>query len=183
MSYTAEVEGWMQTAAGGVFHPFAPVEDEVHIEDIASALSKQCRYGGHCLRFYSVAEHCVLAADKAPPPVQLTTLLHDASEAYLQDIVRPVKYRLKEYFEFENRIMEVISRKFHTQWPLPDEVKRLDNAILSDERAQNMAPMAVDSQDWGNIYPPLGVQLRFWDPGRAELMFLSAFKRYSVGQG
>lgn len=166
---------WMQTATGGQFWPLDPKEDEIVIEDIAAALSKMCRFGGHCLRFYSVAEHCVHIANAAPPHLKLAALLHDASEAYLSDIVRPVKQFLGNYLEIESKIEQTIASKYGLQWPWNKEIKRLDNAILADERIQNMAKPPAP---WNEIEPPLGITLGFWDPATANTNFIIAFCNY-----
>lgn len=170
--------GWIQTLTGRQFFPADPHPGDLDIRDIAGSLARQCRFAGHCLRFYSVAEHCVLMArhiGASAPSLFLTALLHDASEAYLVDIPRPIKPQLRDYAALENRLMCVIAGKYGIAWPLPPAVKNADLAILSDERAQNMAPMAVGSDAWGNMLPPLGVKLQFWNPGRAEEEFLTAF--------
>lgn len=169
---------WMQTFRGQKFWPTDPVADEIHISDIAAALSKMCRYGGHCLQFYSVAEHAVLCAEAIAEPHKLDALLHDASEAYIVDVPRPIKPSLIGYYDIESRIMEQVSKKFGTAWPLPDAVKRVDNAILRDERQQNMAGMDVISSVWGDVLPALGVTLQFWAPPVAEMKFLQAFRNY-----
>jgi hypothetical protein len=88
---------WIQTFTGKQFWPLDPRPDEVYIEDIAHALGNICRFNGHCLRFYSVAEHCFHVSHKVVPGLALMGLLHDAAEAYVCDVVRPVKPYLKEY--------------------------------------------------------------------------------------
>lgn len=174
---------WLQTLTGGRFYPDDPQPKDIRIEDIAGALGRLCRYGGHCLRFYSVAEHCVHIARAAPPEHRLAALMHDASEAYLVDIPRPVKPYLNGYYDLEDRIMTVIAARFRFAWPMPPEVKHLDNAILADERAQNMAPMKASNAEWGAIYPPLGVELQFWPPDRAAFEFDDAFRRIMAERG
>jgi uncharacterized protein len=89
----------MQTYTGLAFWPLDPRPDEIRLVDIAHALSKLCRYGGQCLSFYSVAEHSLLVASKAPDHLKLVALMHDASEAYLLDIPRPIKRHLAGYAE------------------------------------------------------------------------------------
>ena len=170
--------GWMQTYTGRAFWPLTPKSEHVKIVDIAHSLSMMCRYAGHCIRFYSVAEHCVHVAARAPDHLKLTALLHDASEAYVVDIPRPIKPFLPNYYEIENHLMEMISKKYGTSWPLPDEVKLLDNRILSDEREQNMMFMDVYPSLWGNTQNALGIKLQYWTPEEAELQFLRAFKAY-----
>lgn len=174
----AEQDCWMQTYTGLIFHPLNPKPGTIVITDIAAALSKMCRFGGHCSRFYSVAEHCVQVALHASDEHRLTALLHDASEAYLVDIPRPIKPQLANYYELEANLMSAISERFGTQWPLPAEIKAIDTAILSDERDQNMAHLDVPSQLWGNVLPALGAKLQFWSPNDAFQEFMAAFHRY-----
>ncbi len=166
---------WMQTATGQAFWPLDPHPDEIHIEDIAAALSKLCRYGGHTRKFYSVAEHCVLMAHAAPDGFRLAALLHDASEAYLSDVIRPIKRHLTNYEAIEADLERAIARRFTLEFPMPAEVKRLDNAILADERDQ---AMLAPPREWGLTEPALGVTLQFWTPEKAEYEFLAAFRRY-----
>jgi hypothetical protein len=170
---------WMQTFTGQTFYPMDPRPEDIHVEDIAHALSLLCRYGGHCLRFYSVAEHSVLMAEQAPDEFKLAALLHDASEAYLSDVIRPIKRHLTNYAGIERSLECAIGKRFGvTLHPMAPEVKRLDNAILADERLQNMAWTAVPNQEWGATEPPLGVTLKFWTPERAAFEFRAAFLRY-----
>jgi uncharacterized protein len=168
---------WIQTSSGRMFWPMDPRAEDVCIEDIAHALALLCRYGGHCLRFYSVAEHCVLLSRYAPPEHKLWALMHDASEAYLVDVPRPIKYALGGYREAEKSIMGVICDKFGLS-PSP-EVDALDTAILMDERTQNMA---TAPQRWCTDGKPLGIMLKFWDPVTAELEFLRQFHMIKRGE-
>ena len=175
MTATAADDGWMQTLTGKKFYPLNPTLDSIDIIDIAGALSKMCRFGGHCNKFYSISEHCWHLSYKASPPNRLAALMHDASEAYIADIVRPIKPHLQNYRAIEDGLMEKIAEKFDFDWPLPQEVKHLDLGILSDEREQNMTCMNVESLVWGNILPAIGVKLKFWAPPVAQEMFLERF--------
>lgn len=165
---------WIQTFTGKQFWPMDPSPDEIDIEDIAHALSMLCRYGGHCLRFYSVAEHSVLLARAVAPRHRLHALLHDASEAYLIDLPRPIKNCLAGYREAERVIEIAVAMHFDLPLAMPSEVKRADTQILMDERAVNMrhAPSR-----WTTDTSPLGVTLQFWSPEQAEAEFLAEFAR------
>ena len=168
---TSRKGDWMQTITGRQFWPLDPKPEEVFIEDIAGALSNLCRYGGHCLRFYSVAEHCVLLS-RATETVALDALMHDASEAYLCDVIRPIKHYLGNYVTLEDALQNVIAKRFGLTWPMSREVKRLDDAILADEQSQVMAKPPAD---WQLPEPPLGIVLQFWTPKRAKVEFLQRF--------
>lgn len=166
---------WIQTAMGRQFWPISPRADEVFIDDIAHALGNLCRFGGHCTRFYSVAEHSVLlsrAAAGHAPETRLWALLHDASEAYLVDVPRPLKPFLQGYRASEDAIMAVICERFGLAAGMPDIVKQLDTGILTDEMHQNMAFPPVR---WSTETTPIGVRLQFWSPHRAKSEFLAEF--------
>ncbi|RVN04626.1 HD domain-containing protein [Sinorhizobium meliloti] len=165
---------WMQTYTGRKFWPMDPRADEVLIEDIAHSLSLQCRYAGHCLRFYSVAEHSVHLARHLRwqgVEVALWGLLHDASEAYLVDVPRPVKPHLPGYKEAESKVMAAVCERFGLSSTMPAVVHDADNRIIGDELV-NLAPM-----DWHARYDdPLGVNIRCWYPAQAEEEFLATFE-------
>lgn len=135
---------WIQTYTGVEFYPLDPRPEEIHIEDIAHALSMQCRYTGHVRQFYSVAEHSIRVTELCPPECQLWGLLHDASEAYLIDLPRPVK-RYSDigrlYREAEDRLMVAICRRFKLlPWFTPEPVERADKAMLWIESRDLMPP-------------------------------------------
>jgi hypothetical protein len=168
---------WMQLYSGKQFWPMDPRAEEIEIEDIAHSLSMQCRYAGHCVRFYSVAEHSVLLAryflDKGNPEVALYALLHDASEAFLVDVPRPIKPFLPGYKEAEARVMAAVCDRFGLPHEMPPEVHGADSAIIGNER-ENMRPCVAE---WHTAGAPLaGVELFYWTPEKAEAAFLSAFR-------
>lgn len=123
------------------FYPLDPRPDEVKIEDIAHALSQMCRANGHFKTFYSVAQHSINCAQEAGKRgwsgrVQLACLLHDASEAYISDITRPVKCYLDEYKKIEHKLQQVIYVKFGIADLNQEEVRQIaaiDDALLSYE--------------------------------------------------
>lgn len=125
---------WMQTFTGRRFYPLDPRPEDIDQEDIAHALANLCRFGGHCRRFYSVAEHSVLVSQVVPPEDALVGLLHDATEAYLVDVPRPIKRSLSNYADIEEQLWRVISYKFDVPFHMPPSVKKADNDVLLAER-------------------------------------------------
>lgn len=170
---------WMQTYTGRKFWPLDPRAEEVEIEDIAHGLALQCRYAGHCLRFYSVAEHSVLisrwlAGQGHDAEMCLWGLLHDAGEAYVLDMIRPLKGSMPEFRAVEQRVLNAVTERFRMYPVMPAAVKNADNRILVDEKRQNMQTGLV----WGtDSLTPLGVTLQWWRPEEAEEAFLADFYR------
>lgn len=164
---------WLQTFSGRQFWPLDPDPAHVAIEDIAHALSMQCRYAGHCLRFYSVAEHSVHLARHFSYDAGLAmwALLHDASEAYLVDVPRPVKPFLPGYKDAERAVQAAVCDAFGLPHEMPAVVHAADSAIIGDERAN----MAACIAEWSGDHSGLGVQLEYWPPEEAETEFLAAF--------
>jgi hypothetical protein len=168
---------WMQTYTGRKFYPLAPRPEDIHPRDIAHALSLLCRYNGHVDRFYSVAEHCVLMSRAVAPEHALAALLHDATEAYVGDMIRPLKQSMPDYVRAEDLVMVQIARRFalplHTLgYSMPTEVKDADNRILLTERAALMS--AVAPGRWGvDGLEPLDVTIHGWEPIDAECQYLA----------
>lgn len=173
----SRIGGYIETYTGQAFYPLDPRPEEINIEDIAHALSLVCRYNGHVRRFYSVAEHSVLLAVTVPVQHRTAALLHDASEAYLCDLPRPIKRNVTGYVEAEDVLMRAIAAKFGFAYPLPDIVKQHDTRILLDERA---FLMPATGRDWDLGCEPLGVTPRCWSPEQAEAAFLETF--YTLGE-
>ena len=131
----------MNTYSGRKFDPMKIAPEDVYLEDIAHALSLVCRGGGQIRWFYSVGQHSINCAHEAlargwSDRMALACLLHDASECYISDVIRPVKVHLQNYLEIESMIMDAIWEKFHLD-DLTDEEnqkwKQIDNEILELE--------------------------------------------------
>lgn len=167
----------METRGGRVFHYQGDSLDDININDIASALSKCCRFVGHCRRFYSVAEHSYYASYQVPPAYAYAALLHDASEAYLSDIASPIKRQMPEYKVIEEGLMDRIAKRFELEpkfWHDPI-IKRADMEMLKTEAYQ-----LFDSKGagWGipedlEMYPHV---LTCYNPDAAEMLFLRRFE-------
>lgn len=150
---------------------FEPTLEMICIEDITHALSMQCRFGGHLSSFYSVAQHSLYCSyliedDK----LKLAALLHDASEAYLLDIPRPIKNNLTNYKEIEHNLMLLIAEKYGFEYPLPKEVKEVDEIMLQIE----WDCLMIKTKHW---------QLSTMEPYTAKEDFLSMFKYYTTLTG
>lgn len=166
---------WCQIYSGKPFWPLDPKPEEIDINDIAHALSLLCRWGGHCIRFLSVAEHSVHIARSVSPENALWALLHDATEAFLVDVPRPIKRQLPTYVEAEHKIEQAVKTRFGLYGDMPKEVKDADNAMLFTERYQNLKK-SVREWGWGDDIEPLNVALQYWEPSRAKEEFLKTFE-------
>lgn len=166
---------WMITYTGKAFYPLHPDPSDLDHRDIAHALSLICRYGGHVRRFYSVAEHCVHLSYAVPAEDALWALLHDATEAYLGDMIRPLKRNMPDYEHAEYVLMAIICDRYGLARQFPASVKDADNRILLDERAALLPP---SPQPWASALEamdPLGVNIRAWGPAEAEHRYLQRF--------
>ncbi|NER82300.1 MAG: phosphohydrolase [Leptolyngbya sp. SIO1D8] len=169
-------DAWIQTYIGKAFYPLEPAIEDIDIIDIAWSLSHQCRYAGHCKRFYSVAEHSLWLVQVAPTPYKRWALLHDAAETYLVDVPRPIKFSLGNYKRIEERLMYLIAEKFELEWPEPFAIEELDYRILEDER---LALMGSGKKPWttGN---PLGISSKTSEfsltPEKVFQNFLETYK-------
>lgn len=174
---------WVQTYTGARFYPLEPDAELIRIEDIAHSLSMQCRYTGHTARFYSVAEHSVVLAREFHTGwhYRLVALLHDASEAYLSDVPRPLK-RLPEfafYREAEDRLQEMIFDKFCLfSWrDVIADIKKSDHLLLAQECHVPFI-MAAGCEGFDLVethgFTP---DLRYWLPDEAKHNFLAEYQR------
>jgi hypothetical protein len=157
----------IETRSGVIFDLAAPRAEDVLFFDIAWALAHCCRFAGHVRGFYSVAQHTVLASYSVPPEDALAALLHDAAEAYIGDLSRPLKALLGHSIkEIEGRILAVILQKAGLPALLPPTVKLADVALLLAEKRDLMGELEwpqQDGQDEGVLPYPYSI-----DPWPAE---------------
>jgi hypothetical protein len=170
---------WIQTYTGKPFWPLNPRPEDLDIIDIAHSLAHQCRYSGHTKQFYSVAEHSVHISYFVKPENALWGLMHDASEAYLSDIPRPIKPLLPQYKEAEKRLMDCIAFRFNFSEEEPAEVKEMDTLILHNERRDLMLPSALE---WGLQGEPIpNLTIEGWSPNKAKALFLRRYLELTTG--
>ena len=163
---------WIQTFSGRPFFPLAPRAEDVDIRDIAHALSLNCRFNGHCRSFYSVAEHSVRVSREVPAGMELMALLHDAAEAYLTDVPRPIKQHLPQFSEIEERLLRVIFARFGQYWPAPHAVWLADDTLLATEARDLMSP---PPEPWNLSAAPLAERIVPVTAEQAERLFLACF--------
>lgn len=184
---------WMQTYTGRQFWPLDPRPEEIDLEDIAHSLSMQCRFAGHCYTFYSVAEHCVRVSNALErlregwpdaPLFALMGLMHDASEAYLVDLPRPVKRAVEGYAEAEELVQSAIWHRFglcEGQFNGRPAViapgcaaliKLADNTLLATEARDLMGKPPVP---WEALPDPLPETIIPWTQGEARAWFIERF--------
>lgn len=167
---------YITTFSGLHFDPTEPEAELILIKDISHALSLLCRANGHFKSFYSVAQHSIACAKEASARglgkrIAAGCLLHDASEAYLSDVTRPIKEGLPHYIEVESKLQEMIWDKFIDP-PLSEEEKR--TIFLIDDQMLSMEFHALMPEDINGDY--LDLKLRpdfsFRMPEEAEDEFL-----------
>ena len=173
---------FIETYTGKKFYFTDPEPDMIDIRDIAHSLSLQCWFMGHVETFYSVAEHSVAVSCIVDTENALAALLHDAAEAYLSDIPRPIKKLLPLYQELEDSILNAIFYKFGLGQDIDynssyyQDIKDADNTQLKTE-----AKYLLSSQgkDWIGDYPTKGRKGKVPNclaPIHAEALFLRSFE-------
>jgi hypothetical protein len=170
---------WMITYSGRRFWPLDPRPDDVSWVDIAHALSLSCRYGGHAQRFYSVAEHSVLLARYfgrlGQPLLSRYALLHDGAEAYVADVIRPIKRQLPAFRRIEAPIEAQILVLVGLDPEIPAAVAEADSAIVADEATALFGAERIEATGW-RLPAPLGVPIECWPAHYAEIQWAATFR-------
>lgn len=180
----SSVPPYIETRSGIHFHFLDPKPEEINIADIGFALANQCRFNGHCHRFYSVAEHSVLVASLVPEEYKLAALLHDASEAYLSDIPSPIKEYLPEYHELESRVQDRVFHRFDVLYSLGyhPEIKKADRQQLRTEAYNLLPSRGEDWEMWKDDKPDFkdGRKPMCLAPSDAFGLFMSVFENLTT---
>jgi hypothetical protein len=169
--------GSITTYSGIRFWPLLPNPADIRIEDIAHALSNQCRLAGHAREFYSVAEHSVRVSQHCPPEDALWGLLHDASEAYLSDVPAPMKElpTFGVYRAAERSLQGTIAVRFGLSTEQPRSVTEADRAILGIEIRDRLGPFGTSGPGAAPRKNRLAINCP-WQPRIAKARFLSRFR-------
>ena len=157
-----------------------PNPDDIYIMDIAHALSLICRFGGHCDSFYSVAEHSIilgtlLEKDGADDLTLLAALLHDAEEAYLPDIPRPIKAMMPEADKIYEHLSQAIDDKYLLQGASWSIIYDYDRRLCITEAKA----LGIWNEEWEDAGPSLPAKLFLWKPEEAEQLFINNFVELS----
>ncbi|WAC45608.1 phosphohydrolase [Pseudomonas sp. SL4(2022)] len=170
---------WILTHSGKPFDLHQPQAEQINMLDIAHALSMLCRFNGHCYRHYSVAQHSLLVADIVQsqghgPEIQLQALLHDAPEAYVGDVTRPLKQLLWStggFFQYvEGGIWHAICEHFGLDPELPECIHTADMIALATEK-RDLLPDHPTAWECLQGITPHRIELENWTPGQARQAF------------
>lgn len=165
---------FIQSYSGAAVDFLSPKPEQILIDDIAHALSLLCRFGGHCSEFYSVAQHSVIASRNVPEKFALEALLHDATEAFLVDMPRPIKQVLKGYRDIESGLDKVIRAKYSLPEKMSPEVHFIDNQMLATEKRDLMK---ISERPWSNLPDPLEMKITPWSPVRSRREFMYTYNK------
>jgi len=169
---------WIETYSGQRFNFTRPAANEYKIVDIAHALSQLCRFGGHTTQHYSVAEHSVHMSLAAPDlPSQLACLLHDGSEAYLGDVVKPLKDLLPEYKRIEKLVQDQVYDKLGMGVPDADTMAIVHCCDLGALKTEASHLLVTRGESWiAEIdVEPLAFTPYCWGAERAEDEFVERY--------
>jgi hypothetical protein len=184
------VGNYQYTSHGRLFFSCDPRADEVFIDDIARQTSRICRFGGATMRWMSVAEHQWICSHQVPEEHALEALLHDGSEGYIGDLIRPLKYLPvfgDLYLKIEAPIERAIAERFKLTYPWPASVKRADELVVGAELAQNIRSKAtnhlVNDEAACDEGRGADIHIHYWTPEIAEWFFLQRFYELADKRG
>lgn len=162
-------------ASGEYFDFDDPAGSLFNIGDIARGLSHICRFAGQSPRFYSVAEHSVHVSRIVPEEHALAGLMHDAAEAFVGDMAKPLKVMCPDYQAIEKRVEAAVLDRFGIAMPLDRSIKEADIRMLATEQAQLMK----NSDDWNYTHgrPVVdGLTIECLPPDDAFNLFIARFE-------
>jgi 5'-deoxynucleotidase YfbR-like HD superfamily hydrolase len=168
---------WIKTFTGVHFDYAKPSIKSICIEDIAQALSHECRFAGHIPEFYSVAQHSVLISKIVPPSFALEALLHDAHEAYCKDIPSPLKKLIPDYRGIESNIDFAIRIKFELPLIISPIVKQADLVMLATERRDLDLDDGTPWPMLDGIAPSDEILVTPFNPVQARTEFMQRFRQ------
>lgn len=163
---------WFLTSTGKQFWPLSPRVEDFDIRDIAHALASICRFGGHARVPYTVAQHSHHVSRLCAPRFAFVGLMHDATEAYVGDLVRPLKYQIPKFLEIEDNLWKVIALRYNLPAHIPVEVKLADDQALMTERRDLVIHT---SHIWSVKAEPDPEPIQVWSHERAKQEFLDRF--------
>lgn len=171
-------EYWIETVSGKRFDFVDTMPSMFTIPDIATHLSNLCRFTGAVDRFVSVAEHCIHVSSLLPENLKLHGLLHDGSEAYMNDLSSPVKALCTEYKRIEKKIQSIIYQTFAGHVPSRDEAAMIKWADRTSMRSEAEQCRSVDCKHWPIFQEdawPMSIEIQCWDSIAAKTRYIEAW--------
>lgn len=166
---------FVSTYSGNKLYLASPSVDDVCIMDIAHHLAGINRFSGATTVPYSVAQHCVHVSYLVPQGYELAGLLHDAAEAYLGDMVKPLKVFLgDEFVSLENKFMNVIAEAFGVDFRDYAPIKRADLIALATEK-RDLMPFSTEDWSYLDGISPDPIRIQPWSHQWAKQAFLNRF--------
>lgn len=157
--------------SGNYFSYDRPHDSQWTLEDIAHGLAMTCRFGGQARRYYSVAEHSVYVSQLVPEELAWDALMHDAAEAFICDMPKPLKEMLPDYKRIEKHVESAIIERYGLRDPMPPEIKMADIQMLRAEQVQIMRNN--DDWHWTFDVPEPAITISALGPDDAKALFLS----------
>lgn len=163
---------WIITHTAQRFELLQPTAAMIHPADIAHSLAHLCRFNGHTHEHYSVAQHCYIASTLVPKEDALAALLHDAPEAYIGDMTRPLKQVMPAFKALEASIWAAICARFDLATELPTSVQHIDMVMLGIERRDLMPAHPDEWECLGGIELP-AAHIRPWSAIEARTHYFN----------
>ena len=169
---TSIESGIIKTLSGKHFNLFEPTIEMIDIRDIAAGLSNKGHFSGLTPSYFSIAQHCVMVCDEfafwdffIDPKLKLLALLHDAAEAYIGDMIKPLKVRIPQFAEVEENIMKAICAKYEMDYSSLHLIKATD--------------LFIQEVEYNAFYN--NGRITYMNPEKAKIEFLDRFKIYYNG--
>jgi len=171
-------KAYIGTYTGKQFFLLEPRLEDIDIEDIAHGLSMQCRWTGQSKFHYSIAQHSYYCSLLGPESDAFDRLMHDAAEAYIGDLNRPLKHYTEAgiaYRRQEAIVQKAIAQRFGFSVIEPESVKLADNSMLYAEKNQIMNLKFGEAENWERYDENNGIVIEPWTPYQAKETFLKRF--------
>lgn len=171
-------KAYIGTYTGKQFFLLEPRPEDIDIVDIAHGLAMQCRWTGQCKFHYSIAQHSYYCSLLGPKEESFDRLMHDATEAYIGDMNRPLKHYTEAgvaYRRQEAILQKAIAERFGFSVIEPESVKLADNSMLYVEKNQLLNLKFGEAENWERYDENNGIIIDRWQPEEAEELFLRKF--------
>lgn len=169
-------EGKINSYSGQRIDLVNPTPDMIRPTDIAQGLGHICRFGGQIEHFYSVAQHSILVMLLAPAHLKRAALLHDASEAYLGDVISPLKHVIREVYEpLEMKMQEAVFTRFSEPIENLPLVKPYDIRAYEMERERYKKGHTTE---WVNFWKQYEYDVMNWPPNYAKMRMWVELERH-----